>query len=62
MAVTSSEPRFTVAEARKQARDSTIKLARASERRHKLQHLIQLDERHLIDLQVQREFGLLKLG
>lgn len=60
MAITSSEPGYSDREARRQALDSTIKLQRASERRHRLQHLIDLDERRLIDLEVMREFGLLK--
>jgi hypothetical protein len=62
MAITSSEPGYSDREARRQARDSTIKLQRASERRHRLQHLIELDERHLIDLDVQAEFGALTFG
>jgi hypothetical protein len=59
MAITSGEPGFRESNALKLALELTKPAQNASEPRHRLQHLIHLDERVLIDLEVKHEFGLL---
>lgn len=48
--------------AQSQAVDSTINVQSASPKRSRLAHLFELDERHLIDLQVEQELRDGKLG
>ena len=44
------------------AKNLTEAAAKATAKRHRLEHLFELDERQLIDLQVAQEFGQIQWG
>lgn len=62
MGFSSSEPGFSGMSAQSRAPDLTLPDQSASGPRRRLGRLVDLDERDLIDLDVQAEFGVLTFG